>query len=65
VTREPPAPPLVAEKRLVVARKTFTHPSGHVVLLVYKSDIFDVDSRMGRILTSHYPNFFEPAEVQA
>lgn len=64
MTPEPPAAP-AAEKRMVVARKTFTHPSGHVVLLIYKGDLFDVDSKMGRVLTGHYPTFFEPAEVQA
>ena len=65
MTPEPPAPAPAAEKRMVVARKTFTHPSGHVVLLIYKGDEFDPDSRLGRILTGHYPNFFESVEVKS
>ena len=29
---------------MVVAKTTFTHPSGHVVLVVYAGDQFDADS---------------------
>jgi hypothetical protein len=61
--RPEPAPSAAVEKRMVVAKTTFTHPSGHVVLLIYVGDQFDADSTLGRTLTGHYPNRFQPVEV--
>ena len=63
--RQPVAPAAAIEKRMVIAKTTFTHPSGHVVLVISRGDLFDADSKLGRILTGHYPNRFQSVEVRA